>query len=46
VGGAFVSINITCLDDVEESEFVSFKVRTCDGRNNEWWNEPEHGSYL
>ena len=46
VGGEFVSINITCLDDVEESELVSFKVRTCDGRNNEWWNEPEHGSYL
>jgi hypothetical protein len=46
VGGEFVSINIACLDDVDDAELVKFKVRYCDGRKNEWWNEPKDATWL
>lgn len=39
IGGAFVGIEISCLDASPE-ELAAVPVRYCDGLNNNWWNEP------
>src|SRR5271169_6808701 len=46
VGGKFVSVNIACLDDVEDSEMAGITVRYADGRNDNWWNEPKEKTWL
>ncbi|HEY6876762.1 MAG TPA: GFA family protein [Polyangiales bacterium] len=45
IGGAFVSIQIACLD-IDDDELASLPVQFQDGRNNNWWNEPRVTSYL
>lgn len=46
IGGAFVSINVACLDDVTPEEMATIPVRYMDGRHDNWWNEPKVTSYL
>jgi hypothetical protein len=46
IGGAYYSINVACLDDVEPAAFVEIPIRYMDGRNNNWWNEPAETRYL
>lgn len=46
IGGKFVSINVACLDDVEEGELDGVAVRFADGRNDNWWNEPKEKKWL
>jgi hypothetical protein len=46
VGGAYVSVNVACLDDVPPAELAALPVRYFDGLHNNWWNEPEVKSYL
>ena len=46
IGGAYVSINIACLDDIAPEELAALPVRYADGRHDAWWNEPEVTSYL
>ena len=46
VGGAFVSVNVACIDDIEHEELAELKVRYADGLNNNWWNEPKVKTYL
>ncbi|HEX4273222.1 MAG TPA: GFA family protein [Rhizomicrobium sp.] len=45
-GGAYVSVNITCLDDIAPQTLAALPVRFCDGANNNWWNAPDVTSYL
>ncbi|MED5618961.1 GFA family protein [Ideonella sp. BN130291] len=46
VGGAYVSINLACLDDVAPDELASAPVRYMDGRHNNWWNPPAEARHL
>lgn len=46
LGGAFVSINVACLDDVSDEELVALPVRYLNGRDYDWMNEPKETRYL
>jgi hypothetical protein len=44
--GAYVSVNVACLDDLEPSELLAAPVQFFDGRNDNWWNAPEVTAHL
>jgi hypothetical protein len=46
IGGAFVSINVACLDDVTPEELASLPIHYADGLNYNWPNSPAITSYL
>lgn len=46
IGGAFVSINVACLDDVAPEELAKVPVQYMDGRHGNWFNPPKVTSYL
>ena len=46
LGGAFVSINVACLDQASDQELAAAPVHYSDGRNDAWWNEPTETRFL
>lgn len=46
LGGAFVSINLACLDDLDPAELVAAPLTLCDGRNDRWWEVPAESRHL
>jgi hypothetical protein len=46
IGGAYVSISVNCLDDVDPTELAEAPVSYGDGRNNAWWNVPAETRHL
>lgn len=46
IGGAFVSINVACLDDVPPEELANLPVHYSDGLHDNWMNPPTITSYL
>ena len=46
IGGAFVSINLSCLDDLDLADLVGAPVKHMDGRGNNWWNAPAETRHL
>jgi hypothetical protein len=46
MGGAFYSVNITCLDDISPEELAALPIQYMDGRDNLWWETPKVTSYL
>lgn len=46
LGGAYVSVSISCLDNVEPQELASAPVSFSDGKNDNWMNPPPVTSYL
>jgi hypothetical protein len=46
IGGAFVSINVACLDDVSDEELVALPIRYFNGRDYDWAHEPKETRYL
>ncbi|MGQ2994422.1 GFA family protein [Variovorax sp.] len=46
VGGKYVSINVSCLDDATPDELVAAPVMYMDGRNNNWFNPPAETRHL
>jgi hypothetical protein len=46
IGGAFVSVNVACLDDVSPEELARVPVRYMDGRNDNWFQPPHVTGYL
>jgi hypothetical protein len=45
-GGAFVGINLACLDDATDLELAEAPVRYADGRNNDWAQMPAETRHL
>lgn len=39
-GGPFVSVQLACLDDVDDAALAAAPVRYANGRDNDWWHEP------
>ena len=46
IGGDYVSVQVSCLDNVEPAELIAAPVRVADGRHNAWWNEPAETRHL
>jgi hypothetical protein len=46
IGGAFVSISLASLDDVDPKVLAELPVRHCDGLANNWWNPPAETRHL
>ncbi|HYP72260.1 MAG TPA: GFA family protein, partial [Variovorax sp.] len=40
IGGAYVSVQLGTLDDVDPQELINAPVHYSDGRHNAWWNAP------
>jgi hypothetical protein len=46
IGGAFVSINVACLDGLSPEELAKLPIQYMDGRHDNWFNPPKVTSYL
>lgn len=46
MGGAFASIVLSALDDLDPAELVQAPVRYFNGRDNDWWHEPTEKRHL
>jgi hypothetical protein len=46
IGGAFVSINLAALDDVDPAELAAAPVQFFDGRNDNWATPPAATAHL
>jgi len=46
LGGALVSINIACLDDVPPETLIAAPLKWADGRNDNWWETPAETRHL
>jgi hypothetical protein len=46
IGGAYYSVNLACLDDLDPKDLVEAPVRYMDGRNNNWWQPPAETRHL
>ena len=46
IGGDFVSVKVSCLDDVDLAELIAAPVRYFDGRHNNWFNTPAETRHL
>lgn len=46
IGGAFVSINVACLDDVDPAVLAALPVQYMDGLHDNWWNPPDETRHL
>jgi hypothetical protein len=46
LGGAFVSVRVAAIDDLEVETLVSAPITYCDGRNDNWWNSPDERRHL
>lgn len=40
IGGAYYSVAVASLDDVEPAELAALPVQYMDGRGDNWWNPP------
>jgi hypothetical protein len=46
IGGDYVSVNLSCLDDLPPEELIAAPVKYSDGRANAWWNPPTETRHL
>ncbi|MET0385244.1 MAG: GFA family protein [Polyangiales bacterium] len=44
--GAYVSVNVAVLDDLDPRELMAAPIQLCDGRNDDWWHKPEFSGHL
>ena len=41
MGGAYVTVNLACLDDVDGDDLALAPIQFMDGRNNNWMSKPK-----
>ena len=46
MGGAYVSVSLSCLDDATPEELIAAPVRYLDGARDSWWDEPQETRHL
>lgn len=46
IGGAYVSVQLSSLDDVQPEELIAAPINYADGRNNSWWSAPAETRHL
>jgi len=46
IGGDYVSIFLAALNDVSPAELLAAPIKYANGRDNNWWNEPEETRHL
>ena len=46
MGGAYVSVQMSCLDNATPEELIAAPVKYFDGLHNNWWNTPEETRHL
>ena len=44
--GAYVSVSVAALDDLNPSDLVGAKIQYMDGRADSWWTVPEEVRHL
>jgi len=45
-GGAYYSVMVTCVDELDFGQLLAAPIRFCDGRANNWWSPPDDMRYL
>jgi hypothetical protein len=46
LGGDYVTINVSCLDDLDPAELAAAPVTYLDGRHNSWFSTPAEIRHL
>ena len=46
LGGAYVSVMVSVLEDATEEELIAAPLTWCDGLHNNWWNPPAEVRHL
>ena len=46
IGGDYVAVQVTTLDDIDLAELVAAPIRYADGRNNNWGSPPTEYRHL
>jgi hypothetical protein len=46
IGGDYVSIRLSALDDADPAELAAVPIRYFKGRDNNWWSEPAETRHL
>lgn len=46
IGGEYVSIQVATLDNAEPAELIEAPLKYFNGRDNNWWSEPEETRHL
>ncbi|PZR15059.1 MAG: aldehyde-activating protein [Archangium gephyra] len=46
IGGAYVSVQVATLDDVDAKNLLEGQVRFANGRDNDWMNTPAFTAHL
>jgi hypothetical protein len=44
--GPYVSINVACIDDLDQKDLAGLPVQYMDGRNDNWYNPPAETRHL